>query len=106
MARFRAARLEARAILEALERGDFYASTGVELQDYQVTREQMTIAVRPTAFSKYRIEFVGSGGRVLQESLASPATYRFTGAEGYVRGRVIESNGHMAWIQPTPVGAR
>ncbi|HET9372531.1 MAG TPA: CehA/McbA family metallohydrolase, partial [Vicinamibacterales bacterium] len=102
----RAARLEARAILEALERGDFYASTGVELQDYQVTREQMTIAVRPTAFSKYRIEFVGSGGRVLQESLASPATYRFTGAEGYVRGRVIESNGHMAWTQPTLVGAR
>ena len=27
----RAPRLEARALLEALERGDFYASTGVEL---------------------------------------------------------------------------
>ena len=27
----RAPRLEARALLEAMERGDFYASTGVEL---------------------------------------------------------------------------
>ena len=33
----RAPRLEARALLDALERGDFYASTGVELTDYQVT---------------------------------------------------------------------
>ena len=31
----RAPRLEARALLDALERGDFYASTGVELSDYQ-----------------------------------------------------------------------
>ena len=36
----RAPRLEARALLEALERGDFYASTGVELTDYQVDRQR------------------------------------------------------------------
>ena len=33
----RAPRLDARALLDALERGDFYASTGVELTDYQAT---------------------------------------------------------------------
>ena len=39
----RAARLESRAILEAIERGDFYASTGVELADYQVNGTTMTV---------------------------------------------------------------
>ena len=33
----RAERLAPRLIVDALERGDFYASTGVELSDYQVT---------------------------------------------------------------------
>jgi hypothetical protein len=99
----RAARLEARALLEALERGDFYASTGVELSAVDVTAQAMTIAVRKTTFSKYRIQFVGRGGRLLKEFEDSPAAYQFRGDEGYVRARVLESNGHMAWCQPVMV---
>ena len=38
----RAERLEARAILQALEEGRFYASTGVELSDYRRERAGMT----------------------------------------------------------------
>jgi hypothetical protein len=96
----RSAALEPRALLAAMERGDFYASTGVELADYQVTREAMTVTVKPTAFSKYRVQFIGEGGKVLAESLESTATYRFTGRERYVRAKVIESNGALAWCQP------
>jgi hypothetical protein len=99
----RAPRLDAAAILEAMDRGDFYASTGVELSDYQVTPTSMTITVRTTAYSKYRIQFIGRHGRLLQESLESPATYAFKGGEGFVRARVIESNGWMAWGQPVLV---
>ena len=36
----RAPRLEARALLDALERGDFYASNGVELTNYQATQNR------------------------------------------------------------------
>ena len=36
----RAARLEARALLESLERGDFYASTGVVLEDVVARRRR------------------------------------------------------------------
>lgn len=100
----RAPRLETRALLESLERGDFYASTGVELQELEVSRERMRIAVRPTASSRYRVQFIGKGGRLLQESTEATATYTVTGAEGYVRARVLESNGRMAWIQPVMVG--
>jgi predicted metal-dependent phosphoesterase TrpH len=100
----RAERLEAKALLAALERGDFYASTGVELSDYQVSAAAMTVTVKPNSWSKYRIQFIGNGGKLLHESLASPATYTFRGDEGYVRARVVESNGLMAWMQPVRVG--
>lgn len=102
----RAARLEARALLEAMERGEFYASTGVELTDYRATTREVAVTVKPTAFSKYRIQFIGKGGRVLSESAEPSATYQIKGDEGYVRARVIESNGRMAWGQPVSVTPR
>jgi hypothetical protein len=101
----RAARLDARSLVEALERGEFYSSTGVELQSLSAASTSITIAVRPVASSKYRIQFIGRQGRVLSEVTSSPATYTFKGDEGYVRAKVIESNGKVAWIQPVPVGS-
>jgi hypothetical protein len=96
----RAPKLEARALLDAMERGDFYASTGVELTDYRADARSMTVTVKKTTFSKYRIQFIGEGGKVLQEATDSPATYTFKGTEKYVRAKVIESNGAIAWCQP------
>jgi len=93
-------------MLEAMERGDFYASTGVELDEYEAGASAVRIAVKPTAFSKYRIQFIGKGGRLLSEQAAPSASYAFKGDEGYVRARVIESNGRMAWAQPVMVPAR
>jgi hypothetical protein len=102
----RAARLEPRAILEAMERGDFYASTGVELADYEADAASIRVAVRATPYSKYRIQFIARDGAVLREVPGSVAEYRFTGTEGYVRARVLESNGRIAWCQPVAVRAR
>jgi len=96
----RAERLAVRPILEALERGDFYASTGVELNDYTVTDKAITIAIRQQISSKYRIQFIGAHGKVLSEADASPATYAFAGDERYVRAKILESNGRLAWTQP------
>jgi hypothetical protein len=103
----RSPRLEPRALVEALERGDFYASTGVELQSLTATSQAMTIAVKPEpASSRFRIQFIGRQGRTLHEAVTSPATYTFRGDEGYVRARVVESNGKMAWVQPVAVGVQ
>jgi len=96
----RADTLTSTAIVAAIERGDFYSSTGVELSDYTVDKAAMTVAVRATTWSKYRIQFIGRGGQMLLDATTSPATYRFRGNEGYVRARVVESNGLMAWTQP------
>lgn len=100
----RAERLTPSAILEAMEGGDFYASTGVVLTDYEVTPSSMTVTVRRRAFEKYRVQFIGRGGRVLWEAASSSATYQIRGDEGYVRAKVLDSNGRVAWVQPVMVG--
>ncbi len=102
----RAERLSAAAILAAMERGDFYASTGVELSDYRADTQGVTVNISEERTSKYRVLFIGRGGRVLSEVLTNPAVYRFRGDEGYVRAKVLESNGKVAWTQPVMVGSR
>jgi hypothetical protein len=96
----RAERLAGRPIVEALDRGDFYASTGVELSDYQVTARAITLTIKPWLDSKYRVQFIGKGGQVLSEVAAKSAEYVFRGDEAYVRAKVFESNGRAAWTQP------
>jgi hypothetical protein len=96
----RAPRLEAGALMSALERGDFYASTGVVLDEVNATAKALAIKVHPEGVSKYRIQFIGRGGRVLSEVGEASGSYTYAGDEGYVRAKIIESNGRMAWVQP------
>jgi hypothetical protein len=96
----RAEKLTAASVLAALERGDFYASTGVELEDFQADRKSVNIRIKGVKSSKYRVQFIGRDGRVLSEVTNSPASYQIRGDEMYVRAKVIESNGRLAWTQP------
>jgi hypothetical protein len=102
----RAPRLDAGTLLGAMERGDFYASTGVVLEDVRATAHDLRIAVKVEGASKYRIQFIGKGGKLLSEITDATATYTFNGGEGYVRAKVIESNGRVAWVQPVMVAER
>jgi hypothetical protein len=88
------------AIMDAMRRGDFYASNGVTLSDVQATATHLRVAIATTSYSKYRVQFIGAGGRLLAEVTEPTAEYTFKGDEPYVRARVIESNGKMAWTQP------
>jgi hypothetical protein len=99
----RAPRLEAGALMSALERGDFYASTGVVLDEVSATAKGLAIKVHPEGVSKYRIQFIGRGGRTLKEVGEVSASYTYAGDEDYVRARIIESNGRMAWVQPVSI---
>ena len=100
----RADRLDARAIVDAIERGDFYASTGVELASYEATGTGVALKVKATTYSRYRVQFIGPGGKVLAEVTDPAASYTFKGNEGYVRAKIWESNGQLAWTQPVAVG--
>ncbi len=104
----RASNLSPEAILAAMERGDFYASTGVELADYTASEKEISLTIKEErgSGSRYRVQFIGNGGRILKEAPASPAVYRFHGDEVYVRAKVIESNGKIAWTQPVFIEKR
>ena len=96
----RAGELTPAAILTAIDNGRFYASTGVELTDYKADRSEISIKVKALTNSKYTIRFIGGGGKVLQEIFEPNAVYKVKGDEGYVRVKVLESNGKVAWTQP------
>jgi hypothetical protein len=99
----RADTLTAPAILSALARGDFYASTGVTLTDYQASTADVSLEITPAGDRRYLTEFIGRGGRVLAAVPGLRARYRITGSEGYVRARVTDSSGRRAWMQPVSV---
>ena len=96
----RAAELTPRSILEALASGDFYATTGVELENYSADKRAIVVKVKEKRGSKYRIQFIGKHGKLLQEIPAGSATYTVRGDDGYVRTKILESNGSVAWTQP------
>jgi hypothetical protein len=98
----RAPALTRQNILAALRNGDFYASTGVSLSDVQSANGSLTIEIEIATGDpkRYQVVFIGKEGRTLAISRANPATYRITGAEGYVRARIEDSGGLRAWTQP------
>lgn len=99
----RASRLTPRDIIEALGRGDFYSSTGVELAELRVAVDRLVVRVRELGTSKYVIRFIGRHGRQLREVRGPIGEYTPRGDEGYVRAVVYESNGKRAWIQPVMI---
>jgi predicted metal-dependent phosphoesterase TrpH len=99
----RARQLTPDDVLDAMRRGDFYASTGVELADVQATARSLAVTIKAQSFARYTVQFIGSGGRVLKVATSSPARYDFTGEEGYVRAKVIDSMGYAAWTQAVRV---
>ena len=101
----RAASLAAEDIVDALKRGDFYASSGVKLRDVQVSGSEYRVEVETADWEKVTTYFIGKEGRVLGKSFDTNAVYRFTGSESYVRARVESSSGARAWTQPVFRGA-
>ncbi len=65
-----------------------------------VTPDRLEVRVRPRGDYRYTVEFVGAGGRVLAGSVTNPAVYELAGDEPYVRARVTDSGGAVAWVQP------
>jgi hypothetical protein len=105
----RADQLTPDALASSLRRGDFYASTGVTLEDYAAGERQIAIDILAAARygtrmvptdSRYLTRFIGKGGRVLAELPGTRPRYAIRGDEGYVRAVIVDSNGRRAWTQP------
>jgi hypothetical protein len=96
----RARALDAASLLGSMEDGLFYASTGVALDDVVVTDSSLAVHIARDRDFRYRTRFIGAEGRVLLETTANPAVYTLRGNEPYVRAKVIDSGGRVAWVQP------
>jgi len=95
----RAPRLEPAALLASLEAGDFYASTGVTLDDYAADAAGISVRVRPAGDTRYRMTLIDASGDV-QTVDGAAARFTLTGRRGYARIVVRDSNGGQAWTQP------
>ena len=96
----RAAELTQESIVDGIERGDFYASTGIDLEELEVDSEAIRLRVRPFQDWEYAITFTGRGGTTFGQFAGTEAAYRFRGDEGYIRATVTCSNPVKAWTQP------
>jgi hypothetical protein len=92
--------LSAASLMEAMEAGRFYASTGVELEDVEVTENRIEIRVKPRGDFRYTTTFIGAGGKILAEVHGTDVAYDLRSPELYVRAKVEDSGGAVAWVQP------
>ena len=110
-------------LIRAMKRGDFYASSGVTLNDVQfdAKTKELKLEIAPQDNVTYQTEFIATlkpdgntdkervGQRVLSSNSLSPS-YRMKGNELYVRAVVTSTKPHQdpsfenqfqqAWTQP------
>jgi hypothetical protein len=116
----RAPELSAGALFRAMEAGDFYASTGVTLEEVRSGGGRLSVRVAAEPGVAYRTRFIGTrrgpgpAGEVLAEVEGPEAAYAFEGDELHVRAVVVSSRPHpnpfktgdveTAWVQPVAGG--
>jgi hypothetical protein len=96
----RARRCEEAELLRNLEAGDFYATTGVELEDLGADAQAISVDIAARGDQHHTTRFVGRGGQLLEVVHGPSPRYRITGHEGYIRARIDDSDGLTAWTQP------
>ncbi len=94
----RAAELSARALIEAMQQGEFYGSSGVVLDDvvFDAAARRLRLQIRPQAGARYVTEFIGtrrgydrrSAPVVDQDGKVMRATRRYSADVGEVLARV------------------
>ncbi|MCH8333921.1 hypothetical protein IIC65_08310, partial [Candidatus Sumerlaeota bacterium] len=121
--------LSAEALIEACKRGDFYASSGVTLNEITIEESRIKIVIAAQDGIRYRVQFIGTRqgfdasskpaldgdgqpldhatrvysdeiGQTLHETTENPAVYEFKGDELYVRVKIISDK-----LQTNPFAA-
>ena len=86
--------LRADSLVAAMERGDFYASTGVELIDVRRDGQRLALSIRAEPGVTYRTQFIGTRigydttSREVRDSAGVPLTRRYSADVGAVLAEV------------------
>lgn len=114
--------LTAEGIVSAMDKGDFYGTTGVMLRDVRHEKDQLVLEIEGEPGVTYRTQFIATMrdaplegkqrldkegkvldvtldyspevGKVVAEVNGVNPSYRFTGKELYVRARVLSTKAH------------
>jgi hypothetical protein len=104
-------------IIRAMRKGEFYASTGVELEAVSFSHGELNLHIQQVGGEVYKTEIIAlirgeesAGGQVVKVIEGTDVSYRMTGNEWYIRAR-ITSDGvpdvpsrefptKRAWTQP------
>ena len=98
-------------ILDNFTTGNFYSSTGVFISDILINKKEISLDIDtnsiqissvPILFSdyKFKTQFIGQYGIVLDETWDLNPKYKIKGHEKYIRAVITNSTGHKAWTQP------
>jgi len=118
----RSKQLNSESLIQAMHKGDFYATTGVVLEDVVSQNGEMLIKIKAESGVSYRTEFIvtfadaslegtpvldkegkpvivtrnyaGKIGVVAKDSAETTPRYKFSGKELYVRAKVVSSKLH------------
>ena len=93
--------LKVDAIVDGLATGNFYASTGIVLDDVEITDDAIELTIADERSAVMVTTFSGKDGVVLAEIEGDNPRYEFDDEASYVRATVRSSNGTKAWTQPT-----
>lgn len=125
--------LSPEGILDAIDKGDYYASTGVTLQNIRSNGKKLEIEIEPREGAEYTTEFIGTLkgtdikgklttdsegnqienstltysrdiGKILATSNSLNPSYSFTGDELYVRARITSTEEHVDPNSGKPLG--
>jgi hypothetical protein len=107
--------LDPKSIIETMEAGNFYASTGVTLKELEQEENEIELEIQAEAGVSYTIEFIGvrkgkNKSEVFETVSGTEASFKFTKEILFVRARISsskvkenpfqEGDFEMAWTQP------
>jgi hypothetical protein len=112
----RAESLEPASLIDAMEKGDFYSTTGVTLETLDYGHKTLNISVKEEPGITYTIQFWGArkknsgAGELLKEIKGSRASFKLSKKHLYARAKIISSKPkenpfekgdlETAWTQP------
>ena len=92
------------SILESMSSGDFYASTGVELGDFTISKKEIILEINDlengSKKNQYTFNFITNKGVISDQITGLSGRYYPSKNDVYVRVEIICSNGTRLWTQP------
>ncbi|MCL4822648.1 MAG: hypothetical protein KJZ57_00395 [Anaerolineales bacterium] len=108
--------LTAESVQRALQNGQFYSvqhlvNVPIRLLQYDVRKDGIELLLPQRNADKgnhapqinhtaYKTHFIGKDGKVLKVDESYNPQYKFKGDELYVRVKIVDSDGGVAWLQP------